>query len=629
MLLSLPLFARANLSSELEKLNEDVKKFGDSPQACDGTPSAKANPTSDDLMQKCVESLCPNADFNLSKILDNVYSHAANPGKSFDTELLPIIREIALSEAEGLAVTGKDLLKWLKTNPILKDENAIRIFNFFMFSRDFHKFTFTSSGIDRSASRAAFMHLDEAAFDKKVKIGEKFLFIYANVPFGEKEPEKLKLLYPGDQLAKKIGEVLSEIQAKSKKLASKPNMRLLTQLNSFREMFDDKKLRELFSTNEINPAFIDELNNDSAFLDLLLAVAEDSSLQQMLSSPPIDVKKALPSDIEPMVAQGIENASRFLQKSEMASSSPCSTVYVMAQQILPTRAQVNQYVQTRGSNLKSEFMAKVKNYFSQHSSQVIENESTSWIAHFPQTKEDHFAHMKQSLLRALADSRKWKSEHQEFSKSPDKDSFYAIGAALIDEELNNFFSQAESACEELMPNILPDSAFSKTAGFIIGPLVLRYGQAAEGIAYHELGHLVHEALRDKSISPETKEWFNQTRSCLVENHTEFTVDERNQQISTLKTANNSTYDAEDWADFIASIAEPKQENFGCFFVRKSNPGDYKNLSLKNADVSDPHSSNLYRTLHLNFLKKGSIPAVCHQALAAQGETVGFKNCLIK
>jgi hypothetical protein len=92
---------------------------------------------------------------------------------------------------------------------------------------------------------------------------------------------------------------------------------------------------------------------------------------------------------------------------------------------------------------------------------------------------------------------------------------------------------------------------------------------------------------------------------------------------------DSKYESEDWADLISAQVDDKANNFACLFAQKLKDEDYKALSLRNADSSDPHSSDLFRLLHLNFLKNGKIPTQCEQALSTRGEKANFKNCLEK
>jgi hypothetical protein len=87
------------------------------------------------------------------------------------------------------------------------------------------------------------------------------------------------------------------------------------------------------------------------------------------------------------------------------------------------------------------------------------------------------------------------------------------------------------------------------------------------------------------------------------------------------------YESEDWADLISTRTDPNAFKFACFVTLQSASNNYANLSLKNLVQQDPHSSPLFRLLHMHYQTSGETPKICQVALAKKNETPHFKNCL--
>jgi hypothetical protein len=176
-----------------------------------------------------------------------------------------------------------------------------------------------------------------------------------------------------------------------------------------------------------------------------------------------------------------------------------------------------------------------------------------------------------------------------------------------------------------MTNIVPDVTSYFSNSFITGPMTIKHKDAG-GICYHEMGHKLFHFMKYQNTCADKSE-FTKIRACLLSIHAELSPEELLLEASKVTFGGDTKYESEDWADLIAAQVEDKTSNFACLFAQKLKDEDYKQLSLKNSDSSDPHSSDLFRLLHLNFLKIGKTPVQCEQALSARGEKANFKNCL--
>lgn len=245
-----------------------------------------------------------------------------------------------------------------------------------------------------------------------------------------------------------------------------------------------------------------------------------------------------------------------------------------------------------------------------------------WEASLPLSREQHLANMKNSLASGLEKAAKWKTRNAVMDNSPKKDVFYAIGMASLREDYNDNNAGANQICENFMTNIVPDATAYFSNNFVVGPLIINQSNL-DGITHHELGHKFFHYIKNQSSCDKT--WFGKVRACLISNHTELSNEEMTEQLKQGLTG-DSKYESEDFADLISSMIDSKSSNFACVFARKLNAEDYKGVSLKNESSTDPHSSDFFRLLHMNFLKTGKTPEICAQAMTAKGQSVNFKNC---
>ena len=125
----------------------------------------------------------------------------------------------------------------------------------------------------------------------------------------------------------------------------------------------------------------------------------------------------------------------------------------------------------------------------------------------------------------------------------------------------------------------------------------KYGQ---GIVSHEIGHIVFDEL-EKYLSTQSEQDNNKIekiKSCLANKHLE------------TKNRPKDQYVMEDFADLIGALSTRSHEsNFICAGLDQKN-NQYIDLSFLNPDFENPHSSRLFRALHIHQVQHGSIPKSC-------------------
>lgn len=626
---------KKDLIDRVQSINQKVQKAGDSDQIvpCPGCYDYGADssvPTENkSLIQQCVETLCPDPGFSISKLKKSAFTSGSERSKLFDKELGPIIQEIARLEAEDDIAKNEYLLNWLKTAPKLDAPGPIRVFNFFSTARDFSSFQFKMEGnsivVDREKSLKNLPKSESQDFDFKVRIINQYLKTYDQTPFPETDPATVRLLFPGEKFKQKVSETIVHIRNTAEKISKDPEYKFLANLEKFKGDTSEDNLKRLFENDEINPETLSEINKIYAMVSFFKGLTDNAVLRKDLLSPPVDIKKfAAEKDIELALRYKMTKARAIKDGKDVFVGGKCRAAFMLAQEALPSKSELDSY-KKRWPQLKQNFIEKLKPHLSSHSAGVVAQEMKSWSVSYPLSKEQHLANMKKSLKRSLDNARKLKSQFDSDRKAKDGDVFAAMSVSVVEIDYD---LPTDNTCEDLDVSLLPDSALGSRMS--IGPMVIRHGSKAEGISYHEMGHLLYWVLNGKEISKETKNWYNSSRICLIENHNEIPKEVRDQGMGGLFLSSLGPpwiYDSEDFADLISSIAVENEENFACSLVRQVDPTLYTDMSMKNENESDSHSSNFFRMLHLSHLKKGSVPGVCQRAMAAKGQDVKFKNCL--
>jgi len=610
------LSAHADLATKIDKLNSTLKNVGNPSNSecldCQITGTGTVFYDNGSTMRSCVESICPSKDFSLSGKLEKIYEGTNKPNKSYENQIQPLIAAITKEDAYGKNATAESTLEWLKNSKNLDNPGAIRTYNLISATNSSSKFQYAmvngSPGVDVAKSRKNFPELSDDEYAQRVRIGNKALSAFLDKAIVEEDPARVQLVY-GNKFKDRVNEVIASFEDKKKIIESDPDLKFLFQMKNFKEMVSGENLQKQFSdSGAINPETISNLNRANAILNLFVAAAKDPEFKKMLDSGPIDLKKeAAKLGTEQLLAERIKKQKAVLSGAEPILSAKCRAAFEMGQQVLPTQKELDAY-KAKVEILKSKFLDKTKSLVCESSAKDYQTKISSLKSNLPLTKEQHLANMKESLSRALVEEKSAKIKREETDKSEYRDAYYAIGIGALKADHNNPTSASDDVCEELMPNLTPDATTYFGDSFVSGPVAIKHKEG-HGISNHELGHKLFHFMSYENFCGD-KSQFTKARTCLTSLH-----------------EGDSKYESEDWADMISAQVDIKGPNFACYFARKLNDEDYKNLSMTNSEESDVHSSELFRLLHVNFIKTGKVPAQCLHALSARGEQANFKNCL--
>jgi hypothetical protein len=581
-------------------------------------------------MKSCVESLCKNHPVTLAKIEAEVDQLLSENNGVFNQEILPFIKTIAKNESLDNIQQAKSLLAWVSTAPVLSKPGPIRVFNMYVALAAITQFKFKVDDkgktiIDSKLSRPFFAELSDEQYSRRVIVTQKLIDSYLDKAIASTDPGQIKLIY-GEKFKERINSVIDSFQGKVSEIKKDQELLFLTDWSGFKNLASTEDLRSQFVSDVINPQAIQNLNLINSRLNFFMMMSSDQVLKKALESPPIDLQKfSLNQGVENLLKDRVIEQEKIFKGQLKSVIYQCKKTFSLAQTVLPSQEE-NLLFEKKAEAIKKDFIEKTKPFVCENSVESYQNTLQNLKPKLPQTKSQFLANMKQSLGRLAQDSKKLKSNFEKLKNSKNKDAVLSMNLAALRKSSNDSLPGLDSLCLGLSVDVVPDAVAFLSPSFVVGPLAVR-NKELEGIVHHELAHQLYYFLGTSSSCENSR--FGKIRACLLSNHDELNKDEVAEQIRLLLGGSISRFEIEDFADLMSSLGDHKQNNFACVFAQKTKFEDYKKLSLRREGKVVPHSSDLFRLLHLNFIKKGEVPTTCTQALSAQGESIQFTNCLLK
>lgn len=631
------IIAFADLGRKIENINQTLKVTGQQ-NPCDSCDLAQEKSDPESKMRECLQTLCPKNPEAVEDVQLKVYEKAAADNPTYNKSIQPLINQLAREAARENLYHAKQLLAFIDHPGIRRDDSARRIFNIFRISSQFDKLKFKADDtgnviVDTAASRSAFADLNESQFQLTMDISNQFLTIFLNArPFPTEDSTRLKILYSESALQGKIKTAIANVTQKKQELQNNPDFKFLTGISSLFEQMSEAKLSAPFADGNIDSEGITNLNQTSAMLELLLQSSKDPKFKERLNSQEIDIKKfAERNGTVPILKERITKLQAALDSKGDIASFNCRYAYELAHQILISE-QNAPTAMTALHKMQETFGDKTKDLVCPLVADAYLYNVKSWQPQIPETTAQFDRSLIQNLQSKLNDEKTYLKQWQDIEINAHRDDIYLIGFANISAEDNEVNRPSERLCKDLTPSYFPDATYHDSNGFIVGPSVLANIEKNKGITFHEMGHKLWAhfssmlAMKSPLNCGSTDKWFRDVRACLRSNHTELTAEELQKQTESVQNDKPSQFEEEDWADLISTKVDDSSNNFACLFFGSTSASNPGTLSLRAADQDD-HSSNLFRLLHLNFLKTGKVPAACEQALNARGEKTAFKNCL--
>lgn len=258
---------------------------------------------------------------------------------------------------------------------------------------------------------------------------------------------------------------------------------------------------------------------------------------------------------------------------------------------------------------KNQLKKKVLPRFAKTIQKALEGtiDSTEFV--LPMEKEVADRYFRDSLI-LLRDTLRQKLEADEHLS---QGSLEVISTLVYNQEsLSTFYAEVNSFCHERYGYgkylLITDHFQTSTGKISLGWQALESAQLGKGLILHELGHSLSQQI---TKSTEGKEEFQKVRDCL---DLKYQKDKKNYRAG--------FYLEEDWADLIAAEAGNSEDgNYFCTM-----PGEW--LSFINPNPNDPHSSSLFRLLHIEHIRSGRLPNECQETLQSLETQPDFSSCFL-
>lgn len=634
--LSIPSFS--DLSDKPKILNSSpIPNQGTSCLGC--VDSAEV--TKNELVQLCVNTLCPDKNLSMSKNENDVFTNLGKVYQMYHKEIAPLTSEIRRLEIEYRKNFNIEAKSWSENPKNLVNPEESRLLNAVASLSMVRYFSYKQMSpdkyiVDREKSRSVFYFLNDQEFEAFSKIADEIGAVYIVPELFLKKRYGVELVGQN----KFVSFIASEVIDKTfNDLLNNPKNTILLKSKAFRSLLNPTEFKErLFSKTNLSPFALEELERLLRSTEYLKILTDDSKLSPLIDSPLLDIPSLAKKIHYSKYIQQFEIYPSALLNASRSADSICEAEFIRANTLLPTALEVKK-AKTRIDNLKKEYLLGVKKHLSKASFSELEKKMQAWQPVLSESKEEYVKNMKEALRIEIKRAKSSNTDLTYFVNSPHKDFYFST--QMIQSVFNNFDKQLKIENEWRANNVclmnhfeyLPDAASRHTGKFVFGPAVVRHSPRLDGIVLHELSHLLDGVLSANKLSPETDSWFNKVKSCLVSNHNYSKNDQNSSRSMTDSKAQppvGEQFLSEDWADLLSSVALPKQENYACFFIKKEgDSGVYREDSFVNLRPGAKHSADLFRLLHLQQLKKGSLPDECQQAVQAQGYKADFKNCLVQ
>jgi len=370
--------------------------------------------------------------------------------------------------------------------------------------------------------------------------------------------------------------------------------------------------------------------------ELLSWNANFNLFQIVLSKTPANVfdQGDLPSAKEILQKSGgADQILAKMKKSESEGSQKvkdqtdsCKMYYFLNKRLLPNSSdieQLNREITRSKESVKSEFISRFPAAVRKAMTAAVDG--TDFI--LPPTKGD----FEKAFADHLIQRRNAITEERRLTLQISQDDLKSVLVAVLPALEDKYVRSSNDFCDSFKYWPMSDANYT---GF--GSVILSYSTAAgkpdskRKTIMHELGHSISKAMKsDQAMHPQ----FEKIAQCLDGQHVEELPDHTWRLSSEQKAKDPKTlgpYIEEDFADLVAAVSAKRAENNPwCQFIMTDDKRlDYSESSLQAAD-DDPHSSQIFRLLHFEYLEKCSIPPACEKYLEQVKFQPHFQDCFEK
>ncbi|MFZ4715390.1 MAG: hypothetical protein ACOYL6_16825 [Bacteriovoracaceae bacterium] len=438
--------------------------------------------------------------------------------------------------------------------------------------------------------------------------------------------------YPGVSFADAIKKEATELKVQTNTLYQKVFKGMGFDQTSFDKYFDTKLADDIISGKR----------SDEAAYEKFFTTARMTSLMANLwSSPekyPWFTKRETASLSEIVnisdILKRLDQAEALLKNqakvAELTSNDELDCIAKYAQNItaLPTKDQIKK-AKEDAKHVLDNLKEKVFTKFSTHTAEMLNSCFEDVEVILPQDKfsfeEDFYKNLDLSLdgganVSLISDETKKQFSLIDVYSYFDKDWTAESGTR-----------DALTFCaDKFSMNFVDDRAITNTKVFYASWSTVKYPNFGKSIMAHEMGHIMEACLMSGGASSSSFKDYIDIENCLAKKHPEanpkftqrLTIDTLDQGKIVKQSFAMKQFNQEDLADLVSSTAFP-EFNVGCGLLGIA--GDEK-FSVFNTNAEDVHSSNIFRALHAEYVRKGKLPNACNETLAKAGIKTDFSSC---
>ena len=593
------------------------------------------------IYQQCVEKLCGSADSfeNYNEYLNNFVQLTSESLSNIPKEFQARFRELAIRESkderEGVEqlinALNKDKIE-LTASPIVHKLSYLSGFmGLIAFNPDF-----TIAGIDQEMLETYSSEISEKE-QKWIIDAVKEMGFFNNLGTVLSDPKAyFTNKHPNVELKEALlKEATRALNSTEKFKKENPDF-----IKSFPTFFDEFEILPLIEKLSRNKVLFEEDLMDIAMtingIDTIIPIVSTPENYPLINSVNIDIKDiAQRFNIKQSVKERLEELSPVNVKyhADLISQS-CYASYLMSN-ALPTNNELKKF-EKKIVHYKSDFKSSVLNDFSKHSSGKLGAVVDQLKFNVPKGKESFEEYMNTRIDRIISDNNSYLKQREKIPSASKKvEAILSVYDYMNSEARVPLLSDLEDLCDEegISPH-LSDATNTISGNIFVSwqSIKLPFGKS---VIFHEIGHNIYQKLKTEKVSSKSSEIFKKSTKCLNTTHPELSGDSSSSvSLPAGGSFTEMLYTEEDFADTVAAKAiKTTDQSFACHFLSQVDY-NYENLKTQQYEFSslineysfDVHSSNFFRTLHLDYLNTGEHPKACSEFLKQTNTISPIKDC---
>jgi len=597
--------------------------------------------TIEESFNQCVKDVCKseseleNYNDYLNKVVDKTASQMQNIPEDFKAPLLKEMNQEAKYRTELLKELKRTLAK--KDFKIDPRANVLHTYAYSMLffgtiNWELVNGKYVAKGFKEDSLKSLPYTLSENEKKWILDINRE-TDLMGNLSSVVSDPEAYLLAkYPQNNLSEAVKKEADDLKSSIKNLKMNSKIHELFPNISEQILGDTRLLDKVLAGYDLKKSEIEEFVLNIAGVKFFINLMTKPENYPLLNKGlPIDFETLLTrAKVEDKINGELADLQVDSQMSDIKKNAleDCYANYLL-KNVLPNKKQ-KEIFEKNLPELKKKFKQKTLSQYSEHSAKVLAEKIDKLSFQLPEDASA-FVEALHNGLKGVYVERKQERDAYTSSDPYKKDQYrlFYLMDLLASTTPRQHFQDILDACHASKVETELSDATETISGKVFVSWQSLSLPLGESVIFHEIGHNVFAAFRNKNLSETSSQKLKVSSECLNSMHPELSKTEG--EISVEKK-----YTDEDFADLLSSIASSTDDPpFTCHFIAKVSfkipeysPSRRRYIfgPLKNGNETDPHSSEFFRLLHVTFIKKGIIPTSCQEHLTQIGAELNLKNC---